>query len=95
MGIFDKAKDLLSEHNDKVDAGIDKAADLVNQRTGGQHADKIGNATEQAKAKLDEFSGKPVPPAADPTTHDEPLAQPDPAQPTGATPPPQQSPGPA
>ena len=26
MGIFDKAKDLLNEHNDKVDQGIDKAA---------------------------------------------------------------------
>ena len=32
MGIFDKAKDLLNEHNDKVDQGIDKAADLINQK---------------------------------------------------------------
>ena len=94
MGIFDKAKDLLSEHHDKVDAGIDKAGDLINQRTGGQHADQIGNASQQAKAKLDEFSG-PVPAAADPTTHDEPIARPDPGQPTGSTAPPQQPPGPA
>ncbi len=28
MGIFDKAKDLIGQHDDKIDQGIDKAADL-------------------------------------------------------------------
>ena len=41
MGIFDKAKDLLNEHNDKVDQGIDKAAELIDQKTGGQHTEQI------------------------------------------------------
>ena len=41
MGIFDKAKDLLNEHNDKVDQGIDKAAEIIDQKTGGEHTEQI------------------------------------------------------
>jgi hypothetical protein len=59
MGIFDKAKDLLNEHNDKVDQGIDKAADLINQKTGGQHASQIDQAAEQAKKAMDDNGTQP------------------------------------
>ena len=92
MGIFDKAKDLLAEHGDKVDSGIDKAAEFVDQKTGGQHHEKIAGATGQVKGKLDEFAGPPpVAPDADPLAHQEPLAQPDPAQPAPAQPAPPQA----
>ena len=57
MGIFDKAKDLLNEHNDKVDQGIDKAAELIDQKTGGQHTEQIGQAAEQAKQAMDKNAG--------------------------------------
>jgi hypothetical protein len=59
MGIFDKAKDLLNEHNDKVDQGIDKAAEVINQKTGGQHAEQINQGAEQAKRAMDNQSGQP------------------------------------
>ncbi|HVK35448.1 MAG TPA: antitoxin [Microlunatus sp.] len=59
MGIFDKAKDLLNEHNDKVDQGIDKAAELIDQKTGGQHTEQIGQAAEQAKQAMDNTGGQP------------------------------------
>jgi hypothetical protein len=59
MGIFDKAKDLLNEHNDKVDQGIDKAADLINQKTGGQHTSQIDQAAEQAKKAMDDNGTQP------------------------------------
>ncbi len=57
MGIFDKAKDLLNEHNDKVDQGIDKAAELIDQKTGGQHTEQIDQAAEQAKQAMDNNTG--------------------------------------
>ncbi len=53
MGIFDKAKDLLNEHNDKVDQGIDKAAQVIDQKTGGQHTEEINQGAEQAKQAMD------------------------------------------
>lgn len=58
MGIFDKAKDVLSQHPDKVDQGLDRAGDLADQRTGGKHADKIDKGVGVAKEKLGEFLRK-------------------------------------
>ena len=37
MGIFDKAKDMVGEHNAEVDQAIDKAGDVADERTGGAH----------------------------------------------------------
>ena len=59
MGIFDKAKDLLNEHNDKVDQGIDKAAEIIDQKTGGQHTEQGRQGAEQAKNAIDDTSGHP------------------------------------
>ena len=66
MGIFDKAKDLLNQHNDKVDQGIEKAANLIDEKTGRKHSDQIGQATQRAKDAVDDVSGHPrdsAPPA--------------------------------
>jgi hypothetical protein len=59
MGIFDKAKDLLNEHNDKVDQGIDKAAEVIDQKTGGQHTEQIKQGAEQAKRAMDDTDSQP------------------------------------
>jgi hypothetical protein len=59
MGIFDKAKDLLNEHHDKVDQGIDKAADLIDEKTGLKHSEQIDRATHRAKRAIDDASGHP------------------------------------
>lgn len=59
MSMFDKAKDLLGEHADKVTEGIDKVGDLVDEKTGGQHADKINSAQEKAKEELRKLVDKP------------------------------------
>ncbi len=82
MGIFDKAKDLLAEHNETIDSGIDQAATFVDEKTGGKHSDQIAGASDTVKDKIDEFAGtSPVAPEADPLAHEEPIAQPDPGQP--------------
>ena len=50
---FEQAKKLASEHEDLVDTGLDKANDLVSEKTGGQYDQHIDTAEE----KLEGFLG--------------------------------------
>ncbi|MVA77441.1 antitoxin [Auraticoccus sp. F435] len=52
MGIFDKAKDAVSGHQDQVDRGVDKAGDAVDQRTGGQHAEQVDKGQDAVRDRL-------------------------------------------
>ncbi|MCY4726783.1 antitoxin [Nocardioides sp. STR2] len=62
MGFMDKAKaaltDAVDQHGDKIAQGIDKAGSVVNEKTGGKHADKIDQATGKARDALDSLDGK-------------------------------------
>jgi hypothetical protein len=55
-GLFDKAKEkmgqLASEHGDKVDQGVDKAADMADEKTGGKHGDKIQQGADKLKDRM-------------------------------------------
>ncbi|WP_211357192.1 antitoxin [Nocardioides rubriscoriae] len=53
-----KLEDAVDEHGDKIADGIDKAADLADDKTGGKHHDKIAGATDKAKDALDGLDGK-------------------------------------
>jgi hypothetical protein len=70
MGFMDKAKaaltDAVDQHGDKIAQGIDKAGSVVNEKTGGKHADKIDQATGKARDALDSLDGKndDIPPGA-------------------------------
>lgn len=55
MGIFDKAKDLAADHADKVGQGIDKVGDLIDQRTGGQHAAHVDRAQDEARRRVEDL----------------------------------------
>lgn len=59
MGIFDKAKDLLNEHNEQVDQGVGKLAEIIDDKTGHQHSEQINQAAQQAKDAIDDVSGHP------------------------------------
>ncbi|MET7995059.1 antitoxin [Amycolatopsis sp. NPDC005232] len=52
-GMFDKAKEKLQEfagqHPDKVDQGVDKAADVADEKTGGKHGDQIQQGADKLK----------------------------------------------
>jgi len=63
MGIFDKAKDALNQHSDKVDQALDKVAEQVDQRTGHQHGEQIDRGTAAAKDRLDDYLRRNDPPA--------------------------------
>ena len=62
MSFLDKAKaaltDAVDQHGDKIAQGIDKAGSVVNEKTGGKHADKIDQATGKARDALDNLDGK-------------------------------------
>ena len=57
MGIFDRAKDALTEHKDKVDEGIAKISDLVDEKTGHKYSDHIDQGEALAKKGLDDYTG--------------------------------------
>ncbi len=62
MGALDnlknKAQDLVTEHNDKIDSGLDKAAQFVDQKTGGKYSDKINSGVDKAQEALDKVGGE-------------------------------------
>jgi len=57
MGIFDKAKDAMSGQQDKVDAGVERAGDMVDDRTESKYAEQVDQGQEMAKDKLRDFTG--------------------------------------
>lgn len=66
MGIFDKAKDALSEHSEHVDTGIEKAGDMVDERTGGKFTEHVDQGQDFASDRVREYADgdpKPEPPA--------------------------------
>lgn len=62
MGFLDKAKDAaekaVDSQGDKIAAGLDKAADLADQKTGGKYTTQIDQSVEKAKDALDGLDGR-------------------------------------
>jgi hypothetical protein len=62
MGFFDKFKtkatEIVDDHGDKVSDGIDKAAKLIDDKTGGKLGDKADLGADKAKDALDSLDGK-------------------------------------
>lgn len=54
-GLASKADDLIDEHGDQIDKAIDKAADVVDDKTGHRHSDKIDKAAEGARKLVDKL----------------------------------------
>ena len=54
---MDKVKGLLSGNTDKVDAAIDKAGDIVDDKTQGKYKDAVDKVQDAAKKAVDEQSG--------------------------------------
>jgi hypothetical protein len=64
MGIFDKAKDALSGKEDEIDAGIDKAGNMVDEKTDNKYVEQVDQGQEMAKDKVsDLLDNKPEAPA--------------------------------
>ncbi len=53
-----KAKDLVDEQGDKISDGLEKVADVIDEKTDGKHTDKIQQGVAKAKEALDDLDGK-------------------------------------
>jgi len=49
MGFLDKLKDPAKKNKGAVDSAIDKAGDIVDQKTGGKYAQHVDKAQDAAK----------------------------------------------
>ncbi|WDV54979.1 antitoxin [Streptomyces coeruleorubidus] len=73
-----KVSDLAQRHEDKIQHGLDKAAQVVDKRTKGKYSDRIRSGTGKAKGAMDRLAhqgdsgpdagGTPPPPGAGGTT---------------------------
>ncbi len=62
MGLFDKVKKLAEEHSDKVEGAVDKAAELVDEKTGGRYSEQIESGSEKAKQAVADLGDEGQPP---------------------------------
>ncbi|MFF5231694.1 antitoxin [Dactylosporangium sp. NPDC000521] len=46
---FDRVKDLADQHDDKVDAALEKVGDIIDDKTGGKHTEQIEKAVDAAQ----------------------------------------------
>jgi hypothetical protein len=53
MGFMDKLKGLVGGHKDQAEQGIDKVADVADEKTEGSHTAQIDSAAEQGKEGID------------------------------------------
>ena len=52
MGIFDKAKDLAASNPDKANEFIDKAGDMVDEKTGGKYTGQVDQGQDLLRGHL-------------------------------------------
>jgi hypothetical protein len=56
VGILDKAKRLLGKHDEQAKDVVEKVADVVDDKTGGKHSEKIDDAATKAKEQIDKLA---------------------------------------
>jgi hypothetical protein len=61
MGLFDKAKDALSEHSEHVDTAIEKSGDFVDDRTGDKYVEQVDKGQDFAADRYQEYVGEDQP----------------------------------
>ena len=54
MGLLDKIKDMLGGNADKVKEGLEKAGDMVDDKTGGKFTDKIDMVEDKVAEVLED-----------------------------------------
>ena len=59
MGIFDKAKEFVAEHDDEVEKAIDKVADVVENKVPEKNKAKVSEVAEKAKGFVDKLDSTP------------------------------------
>ena len=55
MGLMDSLKGMTKGKKPQIKGGVDKAADVVADKVGVQHADKVDKAANMAKGAVDKL----------------------------------------
>ena len=58
MGLLDKIKAMIGGNADKVKGGLEKAGDMVDEKTDGKFSDKIEMAEEKICEVVDKVDGE-------------------------------------
>ncbi|MET7571036.1 antitoxin [Streptomyces sp. NPDC005492] len=53
MSFMDKVKGMLGQHPDKAKQGVDRAGDMIDDRTGSKHAKQVDMAQDKANDFID------------------------------------------
>lgn len=61
MSVLDKVKGMLKGREDKASQAVDKAGDLIDEKTGGKYASQVDMAQNQAKKQLGTDDQAPPP----------------------------------
>ena len=56
---FDKVKDLADQHDEKVDQALEKAGDVVDDKTGGKYTEHIDKGVDMAQERTGEGDTQP------------------------------------
>ena len=64
MGFLDKVKEVWSKNTEKVDAAIEKAGDVLDQKTGDKYKSVVDKVQETAKKAVDDTKAPETPPQA-------------------------------
>ncbi|MEY9877053.1 hypothetical protein ABH931_006575 [Streptacidiphilus sp. MAP12-33] len=52
MSVLDKVKGMLKGHESQASQAVDKAGDMIDEKTGGKYASQVDKAQSQAKQQL-------------------------------------------
>ncbi|MFK0110985.1 antitoxin [Streptomyces sp. NPDC091217] len=58
----DKAEDIAQEHGDVLDSGLQKAGDLIDERTDGKYTDQIDTGVTKAQQLVERLGRQAEPP---------------------------------
>ncbi|MEV4623326.1 antitoxin [Asanoa sp. NPDC049573] len=59
MGFMDRLKSMAGKHDDKVDQGMQKAGDKIDERSGGKYGDKIDRGVDEGQKRTGEGDTMP------------------------------------
>lgn len=54
----DKAEEIAEEHGDKIADGLEKAGDLVDEKTEGKHSEQIDTAVDKAQDLVERLAAQ-------------------------------------
>ncbi|WP_329256495.1 antitoxin [Streptomyces sp. NBC_01478] len=52
----DKAEEIAEDHGDTIAGGLEKAGDLVDEKTDGKHSEQIDTVVDKAQALLERLA---------------------------------------